>query len=402
MSWEFQGAVLRHLGATAGECEELLRYNENVFGIGEPGTVLPLPDEPFVPCWEGWAAAAGAAARAGAAGDRGAFAVLAEHLPQLCFPIREGMSATAAYRAATRRGVPPADLPEATGLPLARPELVELTLHLSPAGRIPVLTVRGRAEFVALVQALGHRNEPFPVPDSQGALMLSGYINWARIGALRRDWESRHPAAPKGEWEEELARLRPRRELYQDRLILLSDGPYSAVPAADLGLDASAWREVSLAIRRDHECAHYFTRRLFGAMRNNLLDELLADYAGMVAALGRFRADWFLRFLGLEDFPRLRPGGRIGIYRGSPPLSDGAFRVLQALVRDAAENLELFDASLPAGPRGLAERARAITAIASLRLEDLAAPGGEAALAAAFHRPPKKAEAPNRDGSGAS
>ena len=374
MTWEFQDAVLRRLGATTAECEELLRYNENVFEI-PCGIELPLPDEPFVACWEGWAAEARC---------RGAFPVLSEHLPQLRFPIREGMSGTEAYRAATLKGVPPADLPEATGLPRARPELVELALHPSPAGRIPVLTVRGRAEFVALVQALGHRNEPFPVPESQGALMLSGYNNWTRIAALRREWEAREPAERQGSWSEEFAGLRPRRELYQDRFILLSDGPYSAVPAADLGLDEPTWRSLSLAIRRDHECAHYFTRRLFGAMRNNLLDELIADYSGMVAALGRFRSDWFLRFLGLEAFPRFRPEGRLGIYRGKPPLSDGAFRVLQALIRDAAQNLERFDAALPAGPRGLAERAAAITALASLRLEDLAAPGGEETLARGF------------------
>src|SRR5262249_18047678 len=231
----------------------------------------------------------------------------------------------------TRRGVPPADLPAATGLGLARPALVELTLHASPAGRIPVLTARGRAEFVALVQALGHRNEPFPVPESQGALMISGYNNWARIAAWGGEWGAGPPASRAGSWGEELARLKERRELYQDRFILLSDGPYSAVPAAELGLDEPAWREVSLALRRDHECAHYFTRRLFGAMRNNLLDELIADYAGMVAAIGRFRADWFLRFLGLEAFPRFRPSGRLALYRGEPPLSPGAFRVLQAL-----------------------------------------------------------------------
>ena len=391
MSCEFQGGtdsaggiagILRGLGATAGECEELLRYNENVFVMpvpAGPAPAFPLPDEPFVACWEGWAAEAR---------ERGAFAVLAEHLPQLRFPIREGMSATDAYRAATRRGVPPGELPDATGLALPRPELVELTLYPSPAGRIPVLTVRGREELVALVQALGHRNEPFPVPDSQGALMLSGYNNWARIGLLRREWEARNPAGAEGGWGAEFARLEPRRELYQDRFILLSDGPYSAVPAADLGLDEAAWREISLAIRRDHECAHYFTRRLFGAMRNNLLDELLADYAGMVAAVGRFRADWFLRFLGLEDFPRLRPGGRLAIYRGKPPLSDGAFRVLQALGVDAARNLERFDASLPPGPRSLADRAKAITALASLRLEALAAPGGEETLERAFRDAP--------------
>ena len=46
-------------------------------------------------------------------------------------------------------------------------------------------------------------------------------------------------------------------------------------------------------------------------MRNNLHDELIADYAGITAAIGHYRAAWFLRFLGLEDYPTYRPGGRL-------------------------------------------------------------------------------------------
>jgi hypothetical protein len=137
---------------------------------------------------------------------------------------------------------------------------------------------------------------------------------------------------------------------------------------------------LSLAIRRDHECAHYFTRRLFGSMRNNVLDELIADYTGLVGATGGFRADWFLRFIGLEEFPRYRAGARLDIYRGQPPLSDGAFRVLHALVKAAAENLERFDAGLPAGARTPQGKGLLISALASQRLEDLAAPGAEEIL----------------------
>src|SRR5262249_15323390 len=74
-----------------------------------------------------------------------------------------------------------------------------------------------------------------------------------------------------------------------------------------------------------------------------------------------------------EDFPRYRPGSRLDLYRGKPPLSDGAFRVLQAQVKRAAENLERFDAGLPPGPRGPQETALLIAALASLRLEELAA-----------------------------
>jgi hypothetical protein len=363
-----QTLQLAALGASPEEIEELLAYNENLFDLGAlgPETRFPLPDEPFVPFWE---------AVAEEARDRGAFAVLRGRLPQLRFPIREGISETEPYRAAIRRGVPVETIPEATGLEVGRPEAIEVVVHTSLAGRIPLLIARGREEFVALLRALTRKNEPEAVPDAQGALMVSGYNNWCRIGELRSLWDAKSPEEREtATWAEEFQRLQARRELYQDRFILLSDGPYSAVPAAALGLGEAEWREMSLVIRREHECAHYFTRRLFGSMRNNVLDELIADYAGLVAATGRFRAAWFLRFVGLEDFPRYRPGARLDLYRGKPPLSDGAFRVLQALLKGAAETLERFPPE---------EMAVMIPALASLRLEELAGEDGEAALSGA-------------------
>ena len=375
MTSGIQAARLAGLGASPAEIEELLAYNENLFDLKalNPEVRFPLPDEPYVAFWEPLVEESQ---------SRGAFATLRDHLPQLRFPIREGISRTEPYLAATRRGIPAETLPEATGLELEHPEAVELVLYASPAGRIPLLIARRREEFVALIRALTRRNEPEPIPHAQGALMVSGYNNWSRIGELRRLWENQDPSLRgTATWAEEFQRIRERRELYQDRFILLSDGPYSAVPAADLGLRADEWREISLAIRRDHECAHYFTRRLFGSMRNNVLDELIADYTGMVAAVGKFRADWFLRFVGLEDFPRYRPGARLDIYRGKPPLSEGAFRILHRLVKAAAENLERFDAGLSAGARTMQDQGLLISVLASLRLEDLASPAAQELLA---------------------
>ena len=375
-----QAGLLAALGASPGEAEELLAYNENVFDLGAlgPETRFPLPDEPFVAFWEE------RVQESRLRGPGSAFSVLREHLPQLAFPIRQGISETEPYRAATRRGTPVGSIPEATGLELEHPEAVELQIHESPAGRIPLLIARRRPEFAALIQALTKRNEPIPVPDSQGALMVSGYNNWSRIGELRRAWEALEPSAREtAAWNGEFQRIQGRRELYQDRFILLSDGPYSAVPAADLGLEDEEWRVLSLAIRRDHECTHYFTRRLFGSMRNNALDELIADWAGLTGATGRFQAAWFLRFMGLEDHPRFRPGARLEIYRGDPPLSDGAFRVLQRLLVAAAGNLERLDARLAEIPRTPAGRALAIAALASLRLEDLASENAEDLLSRA-------------------
>lgn len=340
---------------------ELETYHGRPFELGAlPAPLrLPLPDEPFVPFWEEVERESR---------QRGAFTVLRERLPQLAFPIREGMSQCEPYHAATLRGLPVAAIPEATGLELAHPEALEVALFASPAGRIPLLVVRRREEFAQLLRALAKKNEPVPVPEAQGALMVAGFNNWGRIAELKRQ------VGAEG-WGEAWKRLSPQKELYQDRFILLSDGPYSAVPAAELGLSDEEWRRISLTIRRDHECAHYLTRRVFGAMRNHLLDELAADYAGLLGATGHFRADWFLRFLGLENLPEIRPGGRIELYRGKPPLSDAAFRLLGEQVRAAAQELERFDAARAGRERNAEETAQVVAALATFRLDELAREG---------------------------
>jgi hypothetical protein len=350
--------------------EELQSYCGHAFEAERVFTAqLPLGDEPMVSFWEKCVAEAA---------SRGSFAALRSRLPQLCFPIRAGISGDPQYLAATRRGVEPGELAAATGLALRRPAALGVVLHPSAAGRIPVITTRCREDFVSLVQALSKRNEPWPVPAAMGAQMISGYLSWGRVRELRQAWE----ATPVKErvtatFADELERLKPQRELYQDRFILLSDGPYSAVPAAALGLEEAHWREISLAIRREHECTHYFTRRLFGVMRNHLLDELIADYVGVTAAMGRLQPGWLPRFLGIEELPRYRSGGRLEVYQGTPPLSPAAFEVIQRLAFAAVANLARFDASrLPPldTPRA---RALCIAALASLRLDELA---GAAAL----------------------
>ncbi|MCL6560656.1 MAG: hypothetical protein K6U74_18050 [Firmicutes bacterium] len=217
------------------------------------------------------------------------------------------------------------------------------------------------------------RVEPGPVPESMGASMVTGYNNWDRIFTYRKRWEAANPENSSEErWQEEFRRLIPQKEFYQDRFIILSDGPYSAVPAVDMGFTEEEWRNTSLVIRREHECAHYFTLRLFSSMRNNMMDELIADYMGIVAAAGHYKARWFLRFVGLENYPVYTEGARLQNYRGNPPLSDGAFRILQALVKSASENLEVFDNKNAARIRGRAGKTAMLEALARLTLEELA------------------------------
>ncbi len=332
---KFRTNVLKAYGANASDTEELLAYNENVFNTASLALPVnfPLASELHVATWENYLAEATVI---------GTFEALKKRLVQFWFPIQEGISQTETYRAATRKGVPVDGMTKATGLALTQPEKLQLIIHQSLAGAIPVLIAGNREDFVLLVQALTMRNEPKPVPASMGACMVAGFNNWDRICQYRQQWEANHSDnKSEAKWASEFKRLIPKKELYQDRFMILSQGPYSNVSAQELGLPEAEWLRLSLTIRLEHECTHYFTRRLFNSMRNNLIDELIADYRGIVAATGRYRADWFLRFMGLESFPNYREGGRLQNYRGN--LSEGSFKILQSLVVSAARNLESFE-----------------------------------------------------------
>lgn len=363
---QLRANVLVSYDATALETEELLAYNQNIFdrSFSTLSAKFPLTPEPHVAVWEEYAVIAQ---------EVGVFQTLSIKLVQLKFPILEGISQTEAYRFATRKGVSVDGMVEATGLILQQPEQLHLILHESLAGVIPVLLTRNREDFVSLVQALTMRNEPLPVPASMGACIVTGFNNWDRVRQYRQQWSAKNFGnCSESTWLEEFGRLIPQKQLYQDRLIILSDGFYSNVSASDIGLLEPEWRRISLNIRLEHECTHYFTQRLFGSMRNNLLDEFIADYRGIVAAIGHYRADWFLRFLGLESFPDYREGGRLQNYRGQPPLSEGAFKILQALVKSAAENLERFDAEHGGELRTLNSQLIMLIALTYLTLEELA------------------------------
>jgi hypothetical protein len=257
---------------------------------------------------------------------------------------------------------------------LRKPDTLQLIIHSADAGKIPILIAPEREDFVSLIRALTARNEPQPIPESMGACIISGYNNWDRIRAYRSAWSRKLGSEATDEsWLVEFRNLIPRRELYQDRFILLSCGYYSSVAPETLGLTSGEWRKNSLIIRREHECTHYFTRRMFHSMRNHVLDELIADYAGLTAATGRFRAEWFHHFMGLEQFPSFRCSGRLSYYRGEPPLSERSFHILQRILVAAAVTLEQFSNQLASAPFP-ATRPFILLALSTLTLEELAAP----------------------------
>ena len=403
----FRSKVLADLGACPSEIEELLNYNSNVFDRTnlKDFQSFSLADADLS-IWQ----------KPLATGTK-IFEALKPILVQLQFPIQKGISQTEVYRAVTLKGQATANTQHESGLQLQYPEKLQLKIHHSLAGSIPVLLPKSRADFVSLVQALTKKNEPEPIPDSMGACIVANYNNWGKINQYRHQWSSNSGGNySETDWQAEFRRLIPQKQLYQDCFIILSDGFYSGVTPREMNLSEAEWRRLSLTIRLEHECTHYFTYRVLGSMRNNLLDELIADYQGIVAAVGEYRAGWFLRFMGLESFPDYRTGGRFENYQkersllerrvaptslrdfapkgccvahggnpqalkdisipldGTPSdnraesLSTGAFKILQQLVKAAAENLEYFDRHYVTRQ----QRNKVAPALTCLTLEELA------------------------------
>ena len=352
--------VLGAYGASSDELVELLAYNQNEFRLPDTWPRFPLASEPFVEAWQEYAHEVQRSSNVDA---------LFARFPQMNFPVAEGISKSPEYRAATQQG---AFVPRLPPLSMAG---CNVAVHQALAGAIPVITAATRDQFVWLVQAFAHKNEPVRVPPSMGACFVSGYVNWDRIRSLRDAFRT---TQPDGNWSPVFQQIKADKALYQDRFILLSRDAYSGVPAAALGVDPDTWPNLSCTLRLEHECTHYFTKRVFGSMRNNVADELIADYAGICAAQGKFQADWLLRFWGLHDAPVYHPGGRLENYRGS--LSDGSFHVLQQLVTVAVHHLQTFDNTLTEAQRTPECQALVLAALASLPLELLAHPSCPATL----------------------
>ncbi|NLK53037.1 MAG: hypothetical protein GX295_11455 [Syntrophomonadaceae bacterium] len=182
------------------------------------------------------------------------------------------------------------------------------------------------------MRVLSYRNEPVPIPASMGACMIRGYNNWDRVAKYKQRQAENF----------DFNQMKAHKELYQDVFLILSDNEYSGVPAERLGLAEDEWRRLSKVIRREHEATHYFTLRFLGSARNHLLDEFIADYMGIVAAADKYRADWFLTFMGLEDYPAFRPGGRLTKYLKNVEISEQAFELIKTYLKQAADNLEII------------------------------------------------------------
>ncbi|MCK8496009.1 hypothetical protein M0L20_29355 [Spirosoma sp. RP8] len=315
-----------------GVPEELRDYFTNKFCSPENGSWIVSGDEPYLDFW---------ASRGREWAGEKAFAFLQTCYPQLHFPIEDGINKTQAYVDAVLKGKP-AGIDVRHSLVLNQPESLQLTLHESFAGLIPVLVVPDDDDFIKLVQCLLHKNNPVAIPPSMGALLANGINNWERIRELKAQWIVNNSLQS---WNEQFARcVLPNPSLYKDKLVILSNKPYSNVSAKQLGLDSKEWVAYSMSIRLEHECTHLYTLNRFGSASNNLHDELVADYMGICKAVGHFKEEWMLAFFGLEDYPAYRTGARLENYVSNTRLSTAGFHQLTGLIKGAVNSIAQFDA----------------------------------------------------------
>ncbi len=314
--------------------EELLEYSRNRFLEEQKDVSTANEEELYIEAWQRYA---------NEAKDKGVFETLQEYFHQLKFPIDKGISGSEEYRNATLRG---RSVVSESRLQLRHPEWLQLEIYESDLiGKVPVIVAPDQQDFYTLICAFAHRNEPKDLPKSMGAVFINGLYNWDRIHQLKEHWLRQNPFGTS--WPNYFKQeVLPNPSLFKDKLMILSAKDYSNVKSDRLHISEKDWKNASLAIRREHECAHLFTLKNYGCMNNNMHDELIADYAGIVKALGHLDKNWMLHFLGLEEYPKYRKGGRLENYQGNTKLSDAAFDGLKTLVKHAIDSIEQFDHSL--------------------------------------------------------
>ena len=311
--------------------EELIKYTNNKFEKTKETSDKKL-DEPYIKAWEKYKEESL---------TKGVFQTLKKYLVQLNFPVEKNISSTEMYKNATLRGKK--EFPS-KGIQLNNPEQLDLTIYDSElVGKVPVLVVPNPDDFKSVIRAICYKNEPQPMSDSMGAIFINGINNWNRIEELKEYWKEKSPLENWGSIFKN--HVLPNPELYKDKLIILSTKPYSGVKATTVNIPKNKWNDVSVSIRKEHECAHVFTLNNYSSISKNIYDELIADYAGIVSALKKFDKEWMLAFLGLEKYPEYREGGRFQNYLDEE-LSEKAINHLQYITVRAIDSVAKFDTTL--------------------------------------------------------
>lgn len=251
--------------------------------------------------------------------------------PQLTLPIAQGMSHSEAYKNIVRKGRMPAEYPNQF-----RGTEEDCIFQIqTPAGRAELLYLADRKDFEAFVQVLSCKCEKKEIPSSMGALYIGGISNWRKIHAHKKAYLE----AGNTDWSAEFKRFTAKAENYKDRVILLSKGCYSALPACETPYSEEAWLRHSLVIRAYHELTHFVCRSLYPQQKDVLWDEIAADCIGICQALGHYDAALAEKLLGIEG-TSYRTGGRLENYAESQDELTKYRGRAKEMIRSIAQKLE--------------------------------------------------------------
>lgn len=237
------------------------------------------------------------------AGGGEALAVLAKRFPQLYVAPAEG--AQTAHRLAAGRGIAPAGADLGHFVTSPEDELREVD---TPAGPVEVVFLHNRSDFETFLQIVGHKAEPVPIARTVGAITYRGIADWGKVAAAH----AAYVAAGGDDWPNEFARLARQPGAFRAEIVVISEGPYSNVPANQTPYDEERWLCISREIRLHHECAHVVCRRTMPDDVLPVWDEVTADVVGLLCAIGRYDAALAARFLGVA--PDGYAGGRLAEY----------------------------------------------------------------------------------------
>lgn len=251
--------------------------------------------------------------------------------PQLSLPVEEGMSRDPRYTDIVRKGL----LPVSPADPFLGSEKDVIITRDTPIGQVEVILLGHRQDFERFIQCIVHRCEPVPVPASMGADTIFGVTNRRKIEAHKKEFlKDNSPFM----WGAEFKRFTADKANYCDNILVVSDGPYSAVPASDAGFCEEEWRKASLSIRTAHELTHLVCRRLWPEHKQAIRDEVLADAMGLWDAFGRYDVTLALRLIGIRN-RELLPDGRLRNYVRDGESAEELVPMVTALSEELGQHL---------------------------------------------------------------
>ena len=207
-----------------------------------------------------------------------------------------------------------------------------LRTEQTPAGPVEMLFLKERADFETFLRCIAYRCRPVEILPSVGAQTFFNLRNWQKI----HEHEKEYLAGGGADWSEELRRFDADKAKSRDTLILLSQGPYSALSWQNTPFKEAEWLRVSLDIRRFHECAHVVCRRRFPEQKLPLWDELTADFTGLRMATGCYDGKLAAAFLGVTQEGYVE-GGRLKHYLEKGEDADAAAKELWQVIGQLAE-----------------------------------------------------------------